>query len=188
MCVCYLCVCVYIIYIYKWITLMYTRHWQIIVNLHLWSLLRFNFFKETTLLRKKKKKRYSFSVNVSGILSKRGIDWDFPGSPVVKNPPSNAGDWGSIPGKGSKYGLMLSSNSVLFHIYFGYLGSTLIQNEFQDQGHICTKLTGGILTGIVLNLSNTLASTAILTTLSLWISNHRISWHLFFFQLFHQYL
>jgi len=41
-------------------------------------------------------------VNVSGILSKRGIDWDFPGSPVAKNPPSNAGDRGSIPGKGSK--------------------------------------------------------------------------------------
>ena len=27
---------------------------------------------------------------------------DFPGSPVVKNPPSNAGDLGSIPGRGTK--------------------------------------------------------------------------------------
>ena len=26
---------------------------------------------------------------------------DFPGSPVVKNPPCNAGDAGSIPGQGS---------------------------------------------------------------------------------------
>ena len=26
----------------------------------------------------------------------------FPGGPVVKNPPSNAGDTGSIPGQGSK--------------------------------------------------------------------------------------
>ena len=28
--------------------------------------------------------------------------WDFPGGPVVKNPPSNAGDRGSIPGWGAK--------------------------------------------------------------------------------------
>ena len=27
---------------------------------------------------------------------------DFPGGPVVKNPPSNAGDAGSIPGQGTK--------------------------------------------------------------------------------------
>ena len=27
---------------------------------------------------------------------------DFPGGPVVKNPPSNAGDAGSIPGRGAK--------------------------------------------------------------------------------------
>ena len=27
---------------------------------------------------------------------------DFPGGPVVKNPPSNAGDAGSIPGQGAK--------------------------------------------------------------------------------------
>ena len=26
--------------------------------------------------------------------------FDFPGGPVVKNPPSNAGDMGSIPGPG----------------------------------------------------------------------------------------
>ena len=28
--------------------------------------------------------------------------WDFPGGPVVKNPPSNAGDAGLIPGWGTK--------------------------------------------------------------------------------------
>ena len=27
---------------------------------------------------------------------------DFPGGPVVKNPPSNAGDTGLIPGRGTK--------------------------------------------------------------------------------------
>ena len=27
---------------------------------------------------------------------------DFPGGPAVKNPPSNAGDAGSIPGRGTK--------------------------------------------------------------------------------------
>ena len=30
------------------------------------------------------------------------IFWDFPGGPVVKNPPSNAGDVGLIPGQGTK--------------------------------------------------------------------------------------
>ena len=28
--------------------------------------------------------------------------WDFPGGPVVKNPPCNAEDAGSIPGQGTK--------------------------------------------------------------------------------------
>ena len=28
--------------------------------------------------------------------------WDFPGGPVVKNPPSNAADTGSISGRGTK--------------------------------------------------------------------------------------
>ena len=28
--------------------------------------------------------------------------WDFPGRPVVKNPPCNAGDSGLIPGQGTK--------------------------------------------------------------------------------------
>ena len=32
-------------------------------------------------------------------LKKEGTSWDFPGGPVVKNPPSNAGDMGSIPGQ-----------------------------------------------------------------------------------------
>ena len=31
------------------------------------------------------------------------MNWrDFPGGPGVKNPPSNAGDAGSIPGRGTK--------------------------------------------------------------------------------------
>ena len=30
------------------------------------------------------------------------ISVDFPGGPVVRNPPSNAGDVGSVPGQGSK--------------------------------------------------------------------------------------
>ena len=31
---------------------------------------------------------------------RKGIERDFPGGPVVRNPPSNAGDQGSIPGLG----------------------------------------------------------------------------------------
>ena len=30
------------------------------------------------------------------------VNRDFPGGPVVKNPPYNAGDAGSIPGQGTK--------------------------------------------------------------------------------------
>ena len=30
------------------------------------------------------------------------VFWDFPGGPVVKTSPSNAGDVGSIPGQGTK--------------------------------------------------------------------------------------
>ena len=32
----------------------------------------------------------------------KNMKWHFPGGPVVKNPPSNAGDTGSIPGWGTK--------------------------------------------------------------------------------------
>ena len=35
-------------------------------------------------------------------------DGDFPGGPVVKNPPANAGDRGSIPGLGRSH--MLTSD------------------------------------------------------------------------------
>ena len=34
--------------------------------------------------------------------TKNNRSWDFPGGPVVKNPPSNAGDMGSIAGQGTK--------------------------------------------------------------------------------------
>ena len=33
---------------------------------------------------------------------KNGWGWDFPGGPVVKNPPCNARDMGSIPGQRTK--------------------------------------------------------------------------------------
>ena len=33
---------------------------------------------------------------------KKSVSGDFPGGPVVKNPPYNAGDTGSIPGQGTK--------------------------------------------------------------------------------------
>ena len=34
--------------------------------------------------------------------SQKLVLWDFPGGPMVKNPPSNAVDVGSIPGQGTK--------------------------------------------------------------------------------------
>ena len=46
-----------------------------------------------------KLKKYSHIWNV---LSQERKYWDFPAGLVVKNPPSNAGDVGSIPGQGTK--------------------------------------------------------------------------------------
>ena len=33
----------------------------------------------------------------------KGLPWDFPGGTVVKNPPANAGDMGSIPDPGRSH-------------------------------------------------------------------------------------
>ena len=46
-----------------------------------------------------------FLVELSGGLSTgvfRADSLDFPGGPLAKNPPFNAGDLGSIPGQGTK--------------------------------------------------------------------------------------
>ena len=41
-------------------------------------------------------------------VEKKKNPWDFPGGAVVKNPPANAGNMGSIPGLGRSH--MLRSN------------------------------------------------------------------------------
>ena len=45
---------------------------------------------------------YAFSIALICTFVKNHLARDFPGGPVVKNPPSNAGDAGSIPGKGTR--------------------------------------------------------------------------------------
>ena len=50
----------------------------------------------------KSMKKFSFSSKVKKIKSRVLWSWDFPGGPVVKNPPWDAGDVGSIPGQGTK--------------------------------------------------------------------------------------
>ena len=42
---------------------------------------------------------YLWQATISIISLGKKQKWDFPGSPVVKNLPSNAGDVGSIPGQ-----------------------------------------------------------------------------------------
>ena len=42
------------------------------------------------------------NLRVGRFRRKKGDDWDFPGGPVVKTLPSNAGDIGSIPSQGAK--------------------------------------------------------------------------------------
>ena len=49
-----------------------------------------------------RKERVHKSVQVPVLISQERIFGDFPDSPVVKNPPSNAGDTGSIRGQGIK--------------------------------------------------------------------------------------
>ena len=43
-----------------------------------------------------------FLIKIKKELLKLKNIGDFPGGPVVKNPPCNAGDVGSIPGQGTK--------------------------------------------------------------------------------------
>ena len=42
------------------------------------------------------------NLRVGRFRRKKGDDWDFPGGPVVKTLPSNAGDIGLIPSQGAK--------------------------------------------------------------------------------------
>ena len=48
------------------------------------------------------KDKYHMISLILGILKKKKGYRDFPGGPVVKNPPSSAGDAGSIPGRRNK--------------------------------------------------------------------------------------
>ena len=47
-------------------------------------------------------KKHMWYINIIEYHSAPKQQRDFPGSPVVKNPPSNGGDVGSVPGQGAK--------------------------------------------------------------------------------------
>ena len=64
---------------------------------------------QTELCRKWGARRINIIVEMSDIYhciwqkkSSTVTNWDFTGGPVVGNPPSNAGDAGSIPGQGTE--------------------------------------------------------------------------------------
>ena len=64
---------------------------------------------QTELCRKWGARRINITVEMSDIYhciwqkkSSTVTNWDFTGGPVVGNPPSNAGDAGSIPGQGTE--------------------------------------------------------------------------------------
>ena len=61
------------------------------------------FFKKRGLYRKKclHFEKYFYSESIC-ILESLSPQWDFPGGPVVRNLPANAGDMGLIPGLGAK--------------------------------------------------------------------------------------
>ena len=60
-------------------------------------------YSDGPVLRHKEPRDGQFCLSF-GLRTKEvaGVGWDFPGGPVVKNPPSNAGDVGSIPAQGTK--------------------------------------------------------------------------------------
>ena len=63
-------------------------------------------FISLSLGSQKKKEWGCFLLMISRVLilarPLKNCYWDFPGSPVVQNPPSNTGDLGSIPRRGTK--------------------------------------------------------------------------------------
>ena len=54
------------------------------------------------------------SISISKYLRQAG--WDFPGGPVVKNPPTNEGETGSIPGPGRSH-TCLGATKPMCHSY-----------------------------------------------------------------------
>ena len=50
------------------------------------------------------------------VLLLKWSEWDFPGGPVIKNPPANAGDLGSSPSPGRSH--MLRETKLLCHNYW----------------------------------------------------------------------
>ena len=47
--------------------------------------------------------------------------WDFPGGPVVKNPPSNAGDMDSIPDRGTKIPYAMGAAKAAHRNYLAHM-------------------------------------------------------------------
>ena len=58
--------------------------------------------KKTTNPKKKKTKKTKRLRTIKK-LNQESTDVDFPGGAVIKNPPANAGDMGSIPGPGRSH-------------------------------------------------------------------------------------
>ena len=52
-------------------------------------------------IKKKNQQQHSLMILATMLRKKNLILWDFPGGPVVENPPCKAGDMSLIPGRGS---------------------------------------------------------------------------------------
>ena len=56
----------------------------------------------TKRIKLSKANLFLFVISLFATAHTKCLSWDFPGGPVVKNPPSNAGNAGLIPGWGTK--------------------------------------------------------------------------------------
>ena len=59
--------------------------------------------KDNLLSKIKQSPRGKYGTTLRYMEYLRQADWDFPGGPVIKYPPANAGDMGLIPGLGRSH-------------------------------------------------------------------------------------
>ena len=74
---------------------------------------------------------------ISNFWSKRHNPRNFPGSPVVKNPPGNAEDVGSVPGRGTK--ISYTGEQLKAHALCSLGATTRESLHHSERSHVTNK-------------------------------------------------